>query len=508
MSSMHVVTVSNQAELRNALNTRTADTVIKLKEGNYGDFTFNAKESPIGLKLVAADASKPPLFNALSIVNANGVTIDGLLFTPRDGQLRATGLTLRNVEDALVTHSKFAGGGTGFLSDQRGMDVSSSKNVVVLDNDFSGLTRGAIFRESTDLKVIDNDIFNMRSEGLNFVGAKNVEITNNELSDFHPFPRDHADFMQFWTTGTRTVTENVTIQNNTMIQNNNGMSVQGIFMGNENGVPYRNIVIEKNLIQSGMPQGIHVENGAAVRISDNVAMRVDNADYRVTISVKDSHDVDVSNNTANGVSFVNSVGVKDVLNVVTGTEVIGTRPLTSAEINLIRKEAPYINGTADHDRLTGSNQADIMVGGAGNDTLVGNRGNDMLMGGTGDDVLHGGVGADTFYFSGLTLKGREIDQIRDLTFTDGDRMVFSGFDASVFAKLPSNMTKTVDKVQSIVVDSVADLVELSALDGVTMSRRGLTGTLIMNIVEADGDQLQIQMNNMFATYLNAGGQQI
>lgn len=505
ISNSLIVTVSNQFELRAALNARTENTTIALKAGNYGDFTFNARESAIGLKLVAADVSKPPVFANLTVQNANGLSIDGFQFTPKDGQARATGLVLRNVEDAVLTGNKFVGGATGFDRDHRGIDVTGSKNVQLLESDFSGLTRGAIFRESTGLVVKENSLSDMRSEGFNFVGVKNVEVFKNQMSDFHPARGDHADFIQFWTTGSKTVSENIVIRDNVMLQEKNGLSVQGIFMDNDNSVTYKNVLIQNNIIQSGMPHGVHVVQADGLKIVGNVALSVEGASQRVTISVNDSSNVQLSDNTTNNLALRDTISVATSGNAIVATPIFGDRMLTATEISMLRAEAPFIRGTDGAERLNGTNQSDIIIGGAGNDTLVGNRGDDIIVGGRGNDVLHGGVGADTFVFDSKTMTRLEVDQVRDLNFRDGDRLVFEGFQ-NTFDKLPSGLFANGDKMQSLIVDSMTDLMALGRLDHVVVSRHGNNNTLLVSIAESDGNMLQLQLNNIFASFIQAGGQ--
>lgn len=505
MPANHVVSVSNQAELSAALKERTADTIIVLKQGNYGDVTFNAKESPLGVHLVAADPSKPPVFTALSISNANGVSITGVTFTPKDDVKFANGLTLRGCEDVILTNNTFAGGPAGMDMLQRGLLIDRSANVVVHDNDFSGLMRGAIFSESTDISITDNTLHDLRSEGFNFAGAKNVEIAGNDLRNFYPIAGDHADFIQFWTRGTTTVSENIHIHDNVMIQAKTGLSVQGIFMDNDDSVPYRNVVIEDNLIQSGAPRGILVEQGIGVKVVNNTALAVNGSDYKLNIAITDSHDVVVSNNTANAFTLKDNAGQIDAGNATIVKTVDGAKSLTAQEIIDLRHDAPIIRGSDGDDKLSGTNRDDILIGGAGNDTIAGGRGDDVLIGGPGNDVLTGGAGADRFVFSAPGHKVYENDRIMDLSFAEGDVIELNGFGAKVFGKAAGVDLVVNGKTSSIVIDSVADLVELSKLDSVTISRKGKTDLITLSIHDSDDGVVDIQLSNMYTHYANAGG---
>lgn len=505
MSVNNVVTVSNQAELSAALKGRGADTVIALKQGDYGDVVFNAKESLLGVKLVAADASKPPLFSTLTISNANGVSIEGLTFTPKDDAKFVSGLTLRSCEDATIVNNTFVGGPTGMEAMQRGLLIDRSSNIVVQDNEFSGLMRGAVFNESSDIKVIENSVHDMRSEGFNFAAVKNVEIADNSLRDFKPFSGDHPDFIQFWTGGTKTASENIYIHDNTMIQNKGGLSVQGIYMDNDDGIAYKNIVIEDNLIQTGAPRGILVEQAIGVKVVNNTALAVEGSNFKTNIAVIESYDVFVSNNTSNSVTLSENSDQHEAGNAIISKSIDGSACLTAEQIAELRYDAPFVRGTAGDDRLTGSNRDDVIVGGAGNDTLAGGRGDDVLIGGSGDDSLSGGAGADRFCFSAPGKNVYENDRIMDLSFAEGDVIELSGFGAKVFGKAAGVDLVSDGKTSSVVLDSLSDLAELSKLDSVTISRKGKTDQITISIHDDDGGVLDIQLSNMYSSYTSIGG---
>lgn len=504
--SGRLVVVSNTAELRAALATRTADTTIALKQGNYGEINFNARESAIGIKLKAFDPSKPPVVESLTIQNANGVSIEGLQFMPKDKVNFASGLTLRNCEDVLIKNNLFKGGDASMELQQRGLLVDRSANVVVVDNDITGVMRGGVFSNSQNITVKNNEIWNNRAEGFNFAAVKDVEISHNKMRDFHPVTGDHADFIQFWTRGTKSASENIHIHNNELIQSKLGISVQGIFMGNEDNIPYKNVVIENNVIQTAMPRGILVANADGVTVKDNVSLSVQGSPWKVGVQVVDSTDAKVIGNTANVFLVSDNNSISESGNAVITRHVSGERALTSAEVSQLRADSPFIRGTSDADRLNGGNHDDIMLGGLGNDSLNGGRGDDLLIGGAGNDVLWGGAGADRFAFSALDLRGRESDSVRDLKFAEGDRLEFSDFSASVLRAVSGVSVVSVADEQILVVDSAADLAALGRLSAVHMEQRGRTDTLVMRITEKDGDVLELQIANMFAQFLQAGGQ--
>ncbi len=81
-------------------------------------------------------------------------------------------------------------------------------------------------------------------------------------------------------------------------------------------------------------------------------------------------------------------------------------------------------------RLMGKDEADLLTSGAGDDMLNGGSGADRLEAGDGADRLWGQQGRDVFVFAPGTTG---VDQIKDFSATDGDRIDLSRFGASADA---------------------------------------------------------------------------
>lgn len=81
-----------------------------------------------------------------------------------------------------------------------------------------------------------------------------------------------------------------------------------------------------------------------------------------------------------------------------------------------------------NNSLKGNSGDNWLRGLDGNDQLDGGAGADTLLGGTGSDYLRGGTGADIFGFLASDLStGSATDQIADLNFGEGDRIILGGY---------------------------------------------------------------------------------
>ena len=127
----------------------------------------------------------------------------------------SSNVTIRNsVFDGDLAEGKWAGAdGFGWTY---GLSVRSSRGVTIENNEVYDFLRGMIFYKSAELDVLGNDVHSIRSDGMDFAEVQDVLIEDNHLHDF-PLPEgsaDHRDMIQFWTSGTRQASTDITIRGN------------------------------------------------------------------------------------------------------------------------------------------------------------------------------------------------------------------------------------------------------------------------------------------------------
>lgn len=114
-----------------------------------------------------------------------------------------------------------------------------------------------------------------------------------------------------------------------------------------------------------------------------------------------------------------------------------TQALTIVVLNLA--DGSTINGTSGANTLVGTNAEDVIYGLAGNDIITGGLGKDILYGGAGADrfvynsIADSQVGSDYNPLAGLPTNGymvNRMDEIRDFSHAEGDRISLSGIDAN------------------------------------------------------------------------------
>lgn len=90
-------------------------------------------------------------------------------------------------------------------------------------------------------------------------------------------------------------------------------------------------------------------------------------------------------------------------------------------------------GGSGNDWLAGQEDNDYVDGGDGHDIVGGQEGADTLLGGAGNDELWGGAGADRFFFTTALNAAGNVDQIKDFSAAEGDKILLKH---EIFSGLP------------------------------------------------------------------------
>jgi len=291
-----VVTVSGETELLSALTQAEGGETIVLAPGDYG--TLDLDGQPGGLfqfgqtvTIRSEQLTDPAVFEGASLRHIENLTIDGVVFDYAADPGAVESIQVVHVEDSqsvAIVNSVFEGdlaSGVGQPFDGTptgvGLGVYRSANVTVDNNEFSTLMRGAVFSEVDGLVVSGNDVYDIRSDGLDFAEVTAVLIEENVLHDFVEVEGsgDHRDMIQFWTNGTDAPSGDIVIRNN-ILDSNDGAWTQSIFMRNElvdlgqagEEMFYRDVVIADNVIRNAHANAILVGEAIGVSVTNNTVV--------------------------------------------------------------------------------------------------------------------------------------------------------------------------------------------------------------------------------------------
>jgi hypothetical protein len=270
------------------------DTVL-LAPGEYGALSLQGAYGSAAQRVTlrSEDVQNPARFSALKLEEAQGLILDGLVFEyrfkRRHNPSKRRVNEINNTQHVTVMNSLFDGDNakaTNTTADgygaSFGLSLRWAENIDLENNIFRTFFRGLVISQSRQLTLRNNEIYDMRSDGVDFAEVTDVLVEQNHFHSFRrdPQSRDHADMIQFWTAGTNSPSRNITIRNN-VLNAKHGDWTQSIFMRNElvdrkqagPEMLYQNISITGNVIINAHLHGITLGESKGVEISHNTLVR-------------------------------------------------------------------------------------------------------------------------------------------------------------------------------------------------------------------------------------------
>ncbi|MEM7546703.1 MAG: right-handed parallel beta-helix repeat-containing protein [Pseudomonadota bacterium] len=445
---MATVTVSNASQLTSALAAASSGDTILLQGGDYGRFDFNNLNYDDYVTIKSADAQNRAVFEDIDIVGSNHIAIENVhVDNGSDGEFASKVVNIDGGSQNIRFTGSEVNGKVDQTSDWRDFDghygifTGDARNVLIEDNYVHDIKNGIVGLGSDDIEVNGNRIDRIGNDGMKFAGVDGILIENNTGASFVvPAPDAHLDFIQF-----QGASQNIVIRGNVYLAGSTGTS-QGIFLDD---APYTNVLIEQNIIYTGMANGIFISEGSNITIRENTVLNAPDLVHNATIirAVPGSTVVDNIISDTNGDFSGSNIRVQHAklnesghysdlfenaeaglgitladLRPVSGSlaqtkgaaerlaELLGEEP-PAPDNNSDPQDTPPAgnapppaddpaqpdteqNGTSGNDKLVGSNDFDRLIGYDGNDTIKGNGGNDILKGSAGNDNLKGNSGAD------------------------------------------------------------------------------------------------------------------
>jgi hypothetical protein len=268
-----VFTVSTLSELYAALTeARTlAGAEIRVLPGNYGDFIWNRKTFPLGRVYIVAATSTKPVFRSIQANETENMSFHGLKIT---GAASGRAVQLNSSRNMSLTGSELS----GLTNDNNpadenasGVQIRTSTNIVIQDNLIHDVYRAIGVQRSDNVHLRYNLLQYVR-EGINIAAGSGLEIRGNHIR--YIFPRydlgEHADSIQFWTSGEVVGTSKVRIVENFMSLGG-PRPVQGIFIGNETpGARHTDWEISRNVYFGSATNAIRPAGVDNLKASGNV----------------------------------------------------------------------------------------------------------------------------------------------------------------------------------------------------------------------------------------------
>jgi Ca2+-binding RTX toxin-like protein len=293
--------------------------------------------------------------------------------------------------------------------------VKESSYVTVKNSEFSDLRYALSHLKADHLTVEGNYFHTISEDGVRGGDSDNVTISQNFFTDFRRYGAQHVDAIQFWTNNTTATTENINISGNVIWRGSGAATaMDGISLFDENTLGYSNVTISDNFVAGTFGQGISVEYGNGIVVSDNLLVAY--PDMGTSIRFIHTINGEISNNLVNNITTDAPVTNSDNI-VIAPTHDLGVSQLNewlaahgglaNLPSELLAVVSPPVGqtltGTAAAESLTVDSVVSTRIdAGDGADTLTGGAQANVLVGGLGDDTYVLGPDVE---FNDLVLEG-------------------------------------------------------------------------------------------------------
>ncbi len=298
--------VASPQEIEAALKQAPKEgALLSLKPGRYDQITLDGlRAGPV--RLVPADRKQPPEIHRLVIRNSLNIHVEGMDFRPTGSETQSGYLVnVDGAEGIRLEKNRFIAQPDQGEKRVRAVRIDRSSGAILRDNVVEGLERGFVFSDTRDILVEHNSLSGLTTDGFNFFEVEGVRIRQNVFTDFRTDPGQHPDYIQFWTRRAKKPSSQIEIAYNVMLQGN-GTPVQGVFMDNDDSIPYRNVAIHDNLLVGGAPHGLTVQFAEGASIERNLVASSPNTTYNVSIRLLKSTRGTIRGNAATAVIATDS----------------------------------------------------------------------------------------------------------------------------------------------------------------------------------------------------------
>lgn len=321
------------ATLTKVIDSAPTGSVIALAAGAYGDVRIKGKK---GLSFRGGPKA---VLRSLIVAQCSDMAFSGVVceFTPRnDTYTWSAAVLISECQNVSFTDGKLTGGlavtGVAETAEKtnndgnvlgrptgKGIDITKSTGVVVTGNILSTFDRGIGIGGGVDILVADNEISGLRRTAITGAGCHDVVVARNRLGAAQPWRwsetpvGDHGDYIAFWTDAAflNEASRGVKIIDNVAIQGGGGAILGMWLQGGDLG--FDAPVISRNAFLIGNGQGITLKDCRDPVVEDNVLLQSSGGD-------KDGPGILYTGRTVNARARGNiTTAVNDLTSPKTGT---------------------------------------------------------------------------------------------------------------------------------------------------------------------------------------------
>lgn len=309
-ASHREVTVGSVEALGRALDRAGNGTVIRLAPGDYPDITISGRNFAGTVTITSAQPDHPARIFAMVVEKSSGLVFRDLDFNPQEGGVRDLRFRFEKSSRLTVDHVLVHGPDdrdNAFLIP--GLLFRDSTDVSLTNSHFTRLLHAVQVLNVTGWRVIGNEFWNIRSDGVRGGGVSDALYADNVCTDFHPVVPDHPDCIQLWSTNQPEPGRNIVIRDNLVVRGK-GTPTQGIFVRDTfTKMPFENVEISGNLVIGTMYNGISIDGLRGGKVIGNEAIALDG--QKTWIRLQRAHHFELRDNIAPKVLFIDSSDIQD-----------------------------------------------------------------------------------------------------------------------------------------------------------------------------------------------------
>lgn len=274
------IPIESPTELSAAISNAAPGDRFVLAPGDYGNLTIKGRSFSPAITIEAADASRRPRFTSMRLSDLTGVKFENIFvaYGATSAPRTSFAINMTRGHEIGFSNIEIEGAPDGDPNnDVTGINLRSSTQITIENSEFHDFFRGITSFDSDDV-VITNSVFrNIASDGIVGRGVKGMLIENNLFTEFHlsTVGTIHPDAIQFWDSGAPRENRDITIRGNVVLRGN-GEPSQGFFIKSDQ-LASKEILIEHNVIQQSLLQGIYLQLADGAIVRNNTIVPFDHA---------------------------------------------------------------------------------------------------------------------------------------------------------------------------------------------------------------------------------------
>ena len=267
---MSVINIASSSAFYAALKTVKPGDTMAFAPGTYSGIIFNSQHFSKAITITSADPNHPAVFSGISVGFSSGITFKGVEFTTVGSKDPYYPFRVAYSDNITFTNDFFHGPiGSPNSQWMNGPYVSNSTNITFTHNQFEYLGAGMVVNNNDHVTISDNSFSYLNKGGIEMGGTSDVNILDNNFTDFFTNAGGHGDVIQVYTQGSTTSAHDIDISGNVYVRGD-GMAAQGIFMQDTVNHRFDNVTIDNNVMLGGEWNGIYVWGATGnIQINNN-----------------------------------------------------------------------------------------------------------------------------------------------------------------------------------------------------------------------------------------------